>query len=41
VDGAAELFTPLAYAVNLRSRSGASRAQLKVAVTAAVAGLAP
>jgi len=31
----------LAYAVNLRSRSGASRAQLKAAVTAAVAGLVP
>ena len=40
VDGSAELLTLLAYAVNLRSRSGASRAQLKAAVAAAVAGLA-
>ncbi|MGW6279005.1 TetR/AcrR family transcriptional regulator [Kribbella sp. NPDC055071] len=40
VDGAAEMLTLLAYAVNLRSRSGASRAQLKAAVTAAVSGLA-
>jgi TetR/AcrR family transcriptional repressor of nem operon len=39
VDGAAEMLTLLAYAVNLRSRSGASRAQLKTAVTAAVTGL--
>ena len=39
-DGAAELLTLLAYAVNLRSRSGASRAQLKTAVTAAVSALA-
>lgn len=39
-DGAAELLTLLAYAVNLRSRSGASRAQLKSAVTAAVSALA-
>lgn len=40
VEGAAELLTLLAYAINLRSRSGATRAQLKAAVTAAVAGLA-
>jgi hypothetical protein len=40
VDGAAEMLTLLAYAVNLRSRSGASRAQLKAAATAALAALA-
>ena len=40
VAGAAEMLTLLAYAVNLRSRSGASRAQLKTGVTAAVAALA-
>ncbi|TCO17620.1 TetR family transcriptional regulator [Kribbella steppae] len=40
VDDAAELLTLLAYAVNLRSRSGATRAQLKAAVNAALAGLA-
>ncbi|MEV5961691.1 helix-turn-helix domain-containing protein [Kribbella sp. NPDC051952] len=39
-NGAAELLTLLAYAVNLRSRSGASRAQLETAVTAAVSALA-
>lgn len=39
VEGAAELLTLLAYAINLRSRSGATRAQLKAAVTAAMAGL--
>ncbi|MEU4608668.1 TetR/AcrR family transcriptional regulator [Kribbella sp. NPDC023972] len=41
VEGAAEMLTLLAYAVNLRSRSGASRAQLKAAVTAALTALAP
>ncbi|GAB2666262.1 TetR/AcrR family transcriptional regulator [Kribbella swartbergensis] len=40
VGDAAELLTLLAYAVNLRSRSGATRAQLKAAVNAATAGLA-
>jgi TetR/AcrR family transcriptional repressor of nem operon len=40
VNDAAELLTLLAYAVNLRSRSGATRTQLKAAVTAALAGLA-
>jgi TetR/AcrR family transcriptional repressor of nem operon len=40
VEDAAELLTLLAYAVNLRSRSGATRAQLKAAVGAAVAALA-
>lgn len=40
VEGAAELLTLLAYAINLRSRSGATRAQLNGAVTAALAGLA-
>jgi TetR/AcrR family transcriptional repressor of nem operon len=41
LEGAAEMLTLLAYAVNLRSRSGASRAQLKAAVTAALKALAP
>jgi len=40
VDGAAELLTLLAYAVNLRSRSGATRAQLKAAVSTAIAAIA-
>jgi TetR/AcrR family transcriptional repressor of nem operon len=40
VDGASELLTLLAYAVNLRSRAGAPRSQLKAAVTAAVTALA-
>jgi TetR/AcrR family transcriptional regulator, transcriptional repressor for nem operon len=40
LEGAAEMLTLLAYAVNLRSRSGASRPQLKAAVTAALAALA-
>jgi TetR/AcrR family transcriptional regulator, transcriptional repressor for nem operon len=40
VEGAAELLTLLAYAVNLRSRSGATRAQLRSAVTAALTALA-
>ena len=40
VDGAAELLTLLAYAVNLRSRSGATRAQLKSAVSTAIAAIA-
>jgi TetR/AcrR family transcriptional regulator, transcriptional repressor for nem operon len=40
VEGAAELLTLLAYAVNLRSRSGATRAQLKAAVSAALAAIA-
>ncbi|TDD17876.1 TetR/AcrR family transcriptional regulator [Kribbella turkmenica] len=39
VGDAAELLTLLAYAVNLRSRSGATRAQLEAAVDAALAGL--
>ncbi|MET9318395.1 TetR/AcrR family transcriptional regulator [Kribbella sp. NPDC003505] len=38
--GAAEMLTLLAYAVNLRSRSGATRAQLRSAVTAALTALA-
>ena len=40
VAGAAEMLTLLAYAVNLRSRSGATRAQLRSAVTAALDALA-
>ncbi|HZX06741.1 TetR family transcriptional regulator C-terminal domain-containing protein, partial [Kribbella sp.] len=40
VAGAAELLTLLAYAINLRSRSGATRAQLKAAVTTALSALA-
>jgi len=40
VAGAAEMLTLLAYAVNLRSRSGATRAQLRTAVTAALDALA-
>jgi TetR/AcrR family transcriptional repressor of nem operon len=40
VEGAAEMLTLLAYAVNLRSRSGATRAQLKAAVGAATSALA-
>jgi TetR/AcrR family transcriptional repressor of nem operon len=40
VTDAAELLTLLAYAINLRSRSGATRAQLRSGVTAALAGLA-
>ena len=40
VQDAAELLTLLAYAVNLRSRSGATRAQLKAAVSAALTGIA-
>jgi TetR/AcrR family transcriptional repressor of nem operon len=40
VPGAAELLTLLAYAINLRSRSGATRAQLRSAVDAALAALA-
>ncbi len=40
VEGAAELLTLLAYAVNLRSRSGATRAQLKTAVAAALSAIA-
>lgn len=40
VEGAAEMLTLLAYAVNLRSRSGATRAQLRSAITAALAALA-
>jgi TetR/AcrR family transcriptional repressor of nem operon len=40
VEGAAELLTLLASAINLRSRSGATRAQLRSAVTAALAALA-
>ncbi|MGW7686461.1 TetR/AcrR family transcriptional regulator [Kribbella sp. NPDC054772] len=40
VEGAAEMLTLLAYAVNLRSRSGATRAQLRSAVTAALTALA-
>ncbi len=40
VPGAAELLTLLAYAINLRSRSGATRAQLRSAVNAALVALA-
>jgi TetR/AcrR family transcriptional repressor of nem operon len=40
VAGAAEMLTLLAYAINLRSRAGATRAQLRSAVTAALAALA-
>jgi TetR/AcrR family transcriptional repressor of nem operon len=40
VEGAAEMLTLLAYAVNLRSRSGATRTQLRSAITAALAALA-
>jgi TetR/AcrR family transcriptional regulator, transcriptional repressor for nem operon len=40
VAGAAELLTLLAYAINLRSRAGATRAQLKAAVDAALSALA-
>ncbi|GAA1590049.1 TetR/AcrR family transcriptional regulator [Kribbella hippodromi] len=40
VEGAAEMLTLLAYAINLRSRSGATRAQLRSAVNAALAALA-
>lgn len=40
VEGAAEMLTLLAYAVNLRSRSGATRPQLRSAITAALAALA-
>jgi TetR/AcrR family transcriptional repressor of nem operon len=40
VSGAAELLTLLAYAINLRSRSGATRAQLRSAVNAALAAFA-
>ncbi|WP_350279466.1 TetR/AcrR family transcriptional regulator [Kribbella sp. HUAS MG21] len=40
VVGAAELLTLLSYAINLRSRSGATRAQLRSAVDAALTALA-
>ncbi|MEU8225124.1 TetR/AcrR family transcriptional regulator [Kribbella sp. NPDC048915] len=40
VQGAAEMLTLLAYAINLRSRAGATRAQLRSAVTAALDALA-
>jgi TetR/AcrR family transcriptional repressor of nem operon len=40
VGGTAELLTLLAYAINLRSRSGATRAQLRSAVNAALTAIA-
>jgi TetR/AcrR family transcriptional repressor of nem operon len=40
VQGAAEMLTLLSYAINLRSRGGATRAQLRSAVAAALDGLA-
>jgi TetR/AcrR family transcriptional repressor of nem operon len=39
IDGVAEMLTLLTYAVNLRSRAGASRSQLEPAVRAALAAL--
>ncbi|MEV0284816.1 helix-turn-helix domain-containing protein [Kribbella sp. NPDC050820] len=39
IEGQAEMLTLLAYAINLRSRAGASRRQLKPAVTAAMTAL--
>ncbi|MFI7068418.1 TetR/AcrR family transcriptional regulator [Kribbella sp. NPDC050124] len=39
IEAKAEMLTLLAYAVNLRSRAGASRSQLKPAIDAALAAL--